>query len=32
MAREAGAAAFINKPIDAESLLKIVGDLLNPGS
>lgn len=32
MAREAGASGFINKPVDAESLLKIVGDLLNPGS
>jgi two-component system, chemotaxis family, chemotaxis protein CheY len=32
MAREAGASGFINKPVDAGTLLKIVGDLLNPGS
>ena len=31
MAQEAGASAFINKPVDAASLLKIVGGLLNPG-
>jgi len=32
MALEAGAAGFINKPVAAESLLKIVGGLLNPVS
>jgi two-component system chemotaxis response regulator CheY len=32
MAQKAGAAAFINKPVDAESLLKTVDGLLNPGA
>jgi two-component system, chemotaxis family, chemotaxis protein CheY len=32
MAQKAGASAFINKPVDAESLLKIVGGLLGPGA
>ncbi len=32
MAQEAGASGFINKPVDAASLLKIVDGLLNPGS
>lgn len=31
MAKAAGASAFINKPVDAESLLKIVNGLLSPG-
>lgn len=29
MAKEAGALGFINKPVDADSLLKIVGDVLS---
>jgi len=32
MAQEAGASGFINKPVDAASLLKIVNGLISPGS
>ncbi len=32
LAQEAGASGFINKPVDAASLLKIVGSVINPGS
>ncbi|MHB8069165.1 MAG: response regulator [Desulfobaccales bacterium] len=32
MAQAAGASGFINKPVDAASLLKIVSSVINPGS
>lgn len=32
LAEEAGASGFINKPVDAASLVKIVDGLLKPGS